>query len=293
MCNSNSRRFYTGCNNLRGVSMNNNRDMIAFLYGHAIGRLILKLIMVLHLDRIVVWFLWTPLSLPFARWYVKKNHIKCDEEYSSYREMFVRTRKKVLIDDEESHLISPCDSWMSYFLIDEKSCFSIKNSTYMVKDFIQEESIASKYINGHCLVFRLCPSDYHHYCYVDDGYQGELHYIPGVLHSVQPIACEQFPVYVLNKRCWSTLESNNFGTVVQCEIGALIVGDIINEHGCRSVKKGEEKGYFELAGSTIVLLFQENTIKLRRSLVEELENNEEVKVMQGEWIATAQKSRVE
>lgn len=65
----------------------------------------------------------------------------------------------------------------------------------------------------------------------------------------------------------------------------MIVGDIINEGGSRSVTKGEEKGYFELAGSTIVLLFEKNRIKPRPSLVNK---QEEVRVKQGEWIASAQ-----
>lgn len=68
-------------------------------------------------------------------------------------------------------------------------------------------------------IILLCASDYHHYCYVDNGYQGEYNHIPVILHSVQPIACEHFPVYVLNKRCWSILESEHFGPILQCEIG--------------------------------------------------------------------------
>ena len=135
-------------------------------------------------------------------------------------------------------------------------------------------------------MLRLCPSDYHHYCYIDDGFQGENHFIPGVLHSVQPIACEKYPVFALNRRSWTLLHTDHFGPVVQTEIGALVVGGIVNLRENQSVRRGEEKGYFELAGSTITLLFQKGRIRLKPELLAALECGE-VQVRQGQWIATA------
>jgi len=176
---------------------------------------------------------------------------------------------------------------MSVFEIDQQSCFSIKNSHYALRDFLQDEELAKNYIGGDCVIFRLCASDYHHYCYIDNGYQGENHFIEGALHSVQPIACEKYPVYVKNRRSWCLLETENFGNVVQCEIGALIVGGIANEKENAHFSKGEEKGHFELAGSTIVLLFEKGKIKLKEELVKKLSESSEVKVALGEWIGNA------
>ena len=186
------------------------------------------------------------------------------------------------------HLISPCDGWLSSFPINEESCFSIKNSHYQIKDFLHDEALARNYMGGTCLILRLCVSDYHHYCYIDDGYQGENHFIPGVLHSVQPIACETYPVFVLNRRSWCLLTTEHFGPVVQCEIGALVVGGIFNEKENVRVSRGSEKGHFELAGSTIILLFEPGQITLRPELSEQLSHTEEVQVKQGEWIGTAE-----
>ena len=154
-------------------------------------------------------------------------------------------------------------------------------------DFLQDETIADGFIGGTCLIFRLCPSDYHHYCYVDNGYQGKNHPIPGLLHSVQPIACETYPVFVLNRRSWCLLATEHFGSVVQCEIGALAVGGIFNEKEQGRFCRGDEKGHFELAGSTIVLLFEEENIRLRPELLAELSQAQEVRVQQGEWIGLA------
>ena len=255
------------------------------------GRLFLKAIMKLHIDRYGARFLWTKYSRPLVGWYIKSNGISVSkaeiESFRSFRDMFVRTREPVPVDLTPGHLVSPCDGWLSVYRIDEHSCFSIKNSYYQIKDFLQDETLAQNYNQGTCMVFRLCASDYHHYSYIDDGYQGEHHHIPGVLHSVQPIACEKYPVYVLNKRCWSLLTTEHFGPVVQCEIGALVIGGIFNKKENTRFIKGSEKGHFELAGSTIVLLFEPGQVNLNPEILEQASAEKECRVEQGQWIATA------
>lgn len=175
---------------------------------------------------------------------------------------------------------------MSVYPVTEDSSFAIKGSRYRVEDLLQDETLARNYEGGFCLVFRLCASDYHHYCYIDDGFQGQIHHIEGQLHSVQPIACETYPVYILNRRCWCLLVTENFGPVVQTEIGALIVGGIANNEGNARFCRGMEKGHFELAGSTIVLLFEPDRIVLRPEVAEQLGEGREVRVEQGMWIAS-------
>ncbi len=273
--------------------MKNTSNTIHFLYSTVLGRCFLKIIMELHLDRIVTRFLCSHWSRLIIKWYIKHNQLTITQEeidsYHSFRDFFIRTKNTINIDTIPEHLISPCDGWLSAFPINSHSCFSIKNSIYQLKDFLQEESLAQNYYNGTCLIFRLCASDYHHYCYIDDGFQGQNHYISGVLHSVQPIACEMYPVYILNKRCWCLLTTKHFGPVVQCEIGALIVGGIFNEKENTIFTKGSEKGHFELSGSTIILLFESGQIELTPELQKNLSNNNEVRVIQGEWIGTAKK----
>lgn len=276
--------------------MSNTSGSVTFLYGTSGGRFLLKLIMKLHLDRIAVSFLRSPCSKPLAKWYIRHNGISVTPEelaaFRSYRDMFIRTRADVPMDMTPEHLISPCDSWLSAFPIDEDSCFALKNSHYRISDFLQDEALAQKYLGGTCLIFRLCASDYHHYCYIDDGYQHENHPIPGMLHSVQPIACETYPVFVLNRRSWCLMDTDHFGPVVQCEIGALVVGGICNEKENTRFRKGSEKGRFDLAGSTIVLLFEAGQMQLRPELLQQLSLVEEVQVKQGEWIGTAERSHV-
>ena len=269
---------------------NNTSGSVSFLYGTRFGRVLLKIMMKLHLDRIAVRFLCSRASAGIIKGFARRNNIPLTDEqrksYRTYRDFFVRTREPVGMDMAPDHFISPCDGWLSAFPISSDSCFSIKGSHYRVADFLHDETLAENYLDGLCLVFRLCASDYHHYCYIDDGYQGKNNFIQGVLHSVQPICCEKFPVYVLNRRSWCLLTTEHFGPIVQCEIGALVVGGIYNEKENTRFCKGTEKGHFELAGSTIVLLVEKDQIELNDDIRQALSEAEEARVLQGQWIAT-------
>lgn len=74
------------------------------------------------------------------------------------------------------------------------------------------------------------------------------------------------PVYRQNRRMWTILDTVNFGKVAQIEIGALLVGGIVNDHENVMMRKGAEMGHFELIGSTIVLLFKKVILTCFRKL---------------------------
>ena len=80
------------------------------------------------------------------------------------------------------------------------------------------------------------------------------------------------------------MDTAHFGTVIQTEIGALVVGGIVNHREQNTFSRGEEKGHFDLAGSTIVLLFEPDRVTLRPELARALEQCEEVRVEEGMWI---------
>lgn len=271
--------------------MSSSSGSVGFLYDTVLGRLILKVIMALRLDRPVVRFLRSRASKPVVPWYVKRCGIPLSSEeiakFPTFRDFFCRTRDDLTFDSAPERMISPCDGFLSAFPIEADVAFAVKGSRYRVEDLIQDASLAREFQGGDCLIFRLCASDYHHYCYIDDGEQGENHAIPGKLHSVQPIVCEKVPVFTLNRRSWCLLKTEHFGDVAQCEIAALIVGGIFNDKKSGRFSKGEEKGHFEPFGSTIILLFQPERVALRPDLREALERSDEVRVNYGEWVATA------
>ncbi len=268
-----------------------NSAAVRFLYGTRPGRLLLKLILGSHVDKIAVWYLRSPLSRPIIGGFARRNGIPLTPEqkksFGSYQEFFLRRRPPLPVDQTPEILVSPCDDWLSAFPIREDSSFVIKGAPYRLEDLIADKRLARQFQGGDCLIFRLCPSDYHHYSYIDDGFQGKNHFIPGALHSVQPLACQTYPVYTLNRRCWSLLESDHFGPVIQAEIGALIVGGIVNDHENAQVSRGMEKGRFDLAGSTIVLLFQKDRVQLLPEIAQLLKTQEEYRAVQGTAVGRA------
>ena len=75
---------------------------------------------------------------------------------------------------------------------------------------------------------------------------------------------------------------DNLGKVVQIEVGALLIGCIRNNNQKYFIK-GEEKGYFEFGGSTIILLLKDN-VKIDEDIIEQINQGREVKVSIGERI---------
>ncbi len=229
------------------------------------------------------------ISKPLIKRYIKNNHIDMSDfkgqTYNSFQEFFSRKRDDIEVDRQAEHLISPCDGYLSAYKIKSNNSFFIKNSWYKVTDLVTDKKLAKEFVGGDCVILRLCANDYHHYCYIDDGFQGKNHFVKGVLHSVQPIACSSVPVYRLNRRMWTILDTVNFGKVAQIEIGALLVGGIVNDNENVMMRKGSEMGHFELIGSTIVLLFKKGHIDLLPEIKECIKGDKEVRVIQGQHIA--------
>ena len=138
----------------------------------------------------------------------------------------------------------------------------IKQSSYSIPRLLHSRKLAKRYEGGYCLVFRLCVDNYHRYHYFDDGIKGPNHFIQGKLHTVQPIALEKVPVFTENSREFTVMKTKNFGRVVQMEVGAMLVGRIVNHHGRHVFRRGEEKGFFKYGGSTIILLFEKDRLFL-------------------------------
>ena len=135
------------------------------------------------------------------------------------------------------------------------------------------------------MVIRLTGEDYHHYCYAASGKKGKGHYLHGFLHAADPVALERIPVYKENAREFCRIRTKYFGEMIQMEVGAMLVGKICNDtDGIRDVEKGEEKGHFELGGSTVILLMQKDTVDFDDDLLENSQQGLETKVKMGERI---------
>lgn len=267
------------------------QKFVRFLYTTSFGRLLLKLLLKGGLFRLAERFLSTKYSRPLINSYIRKNKIDMSsfdgQSYKTFQQFFARERVNSEIVSSSDALISPCDGLLSAFPVHENSTFSIKGSSYRIQDLVDDNELAPLFQDGLCLILRLQATDYHHFCYIDDGFQYENHLIPGMLHSVQPIACESVPVYRLNRRLWTLMNTKNFGKIIQIGVGALLVGKIVHKNSCYAFTRGEEMGHFELAGSTIVLLFQKDRINLNEQIKKAIAKGKEVPVHMGEVIGSS------
>ena len=179
--------------------------------------------------------------------------------------------------------MAPADSKLTYYPINDDTILEIKDTKYQLKDLLQDETLAKEYVGGICLVFRLAVDDYHRYSYVDDGQIVFHKKIKGIFHTVNPIANDYYPIYKMNSREYTVIDSNNFGRMIQMEVGAMMVGKIVNyKHSIAT--KGEEKGYFEFGGSTVVLILKKDTVKIDDDIINNSSENIETRVLLGQTI---------
>lgn len=265
-----------------------NSKSVVFLCSSPFGRFLYNLTLFLQVPKIMGAFLRSPLSKFFIKGFVKKNNIDMSAfagvKFRSFNDFFTRKDNSRKLELSPETLISPCDSALSVFNIEENSTFKIKGFDYTLKDFFETDEFDKTFSGGNALIFRLAATDYHRYCYIDSGSLEKNHFLKGRLYSVQPVCCRTFKVYTKNRRSWTILHTQNFGDVAQVEVGAFSVGGIKNHHENYSFSKGEEKGYFDLHGSTIVMLFKKNTIKLDEEILAQTANGKETIVKYGQPI---------
>ena len=248
------------------VSNEKQNKLLKKLYGSVWGRVLLKTLTAPVVSKAAGCFMDSPASKALIKPFIKKSGIDTSQYimsgFRSYNDFFTRRIKpgKRPVDFTPGHLISPCDSKLTVHKISSRSFFCIKGSRYRVSDLLNNEFLAKRYSGGYCCIFRLEVDDYHRYCYIDSGVKSGNTYIRGELHTVNPIALGKYNIYKRNCREYTVLHTENFGDVVQTEVGAMLVGRILNLHGEGSFRRGEEKGRFEFGGSTVVLLFEKGSI---------------------------------
>lgn len=267
-----------------------------FLYHTAFGRMLLKPLVRPAVSRAAGRYLSSGASKWLVSYYIRKYEIDMRDieiprgGFASFNAFFTRKKRTAGAVKAYPHPISPCDGFLSVVKIREHTVFDIKHTEFSLEDLLKDGRLAAKFQDGTALIFRLTPANYHRYCYAADGRVIRSKKIDGVLHCVRPIALRKIPVFAQNSREYQVIRTNDFGSIVQMEVGALLVGKINNhkrpsELSC--VRAGEEKGYFEFGGSTIILLFEKNRIRIRRELYGRKNGNGEIPVCMGEEIAEA------
>ena len=204
---------------------------VLFLYGNPFGRVILKIISNRFVSNMVGSYMNSKLSRKRIKKTIEKNNIDMsifeEREFKSFNDFFTRKKKYLKFDLNKEHFISPCDSKLIVIKLNKDAAFDIKGSRYFLNDIIDKD-LTKEYSNGYALIFRLEVTDYHRYHFIDDGTRDNYKYIKGKLHTVQPISFKKYRVFHKNAREYTTLHTENFGDIIEVEVGALMVGRITN-----------------------------------------------------------------
>lgn len=262
---------------------------VRFLYCTALGKLLLKAASSRRIADAYGAYLNSKLSRRNIGRFIKRNKLDMSEykavKFGSFNEFFRREIRPECrtIEREPSALICPCDGNLTAFTVDKDSVFRVKGFDYSLAALLKDDGLAAEFAGGVCLIFRLTVRNYHRYCYLDGGTAEESVFIKGRLHTVQPKALEKRRVFCENCREYTLLHTDNFGDVLQTEVGAMFVGRIVN-NGKRAFKRGEEKGWFEFGGSTIIVLLKKGAAEIDGEILENTANDLETIVKMGEKI---------
>ncbi len=214
------------------------------------------------------------------------------DSYATFNEFFYRRLKPEArpIAKGDDLAVFPADGrHLGFQNIAETDGIFVKGRMFDLGELLEDAELASRYREGTLVMSRLCPVDYHRYHFPVGGKASTPRIVNGPLYSVNPIALRQnIRIFSENKRAICRIESERFGTVLMLEIGATCVGAM--EYTYKpdaTVGKGEEKGFFKFGGSSTMLLFEKNRIRLDEDLVRNSANRCELYAKMGERMGEA------
>ncbi len=207
------------------------------------------------------------------------------EEYASLDDFFTRRLKPEArpIDRTPEHLISPADGrTLVYPRVEGTLC--VKASEVTLEELLGDAALAERYRGGAAVVVRLAPADYHRFHFPEGGTASESVRLGRGLHSVHTIALEAGAPSFRNKRMLCRLSTEAFGELVLIEVGALIVGTMVQRYAPGRVERGQEKGYFRFGGSTTIVLAEPGRVVFDDDLLRDSADGLEVLVKMGSRI---------
>jgi phosphatidylserine decarboxylase len=274
-------------------------DWLRWTYGSALGRFALNaLVKRAIVSRFYGWKMSQRGSAIRVLPFIVDYNLDVDEfarkpySFRSFNEFFYRALKEgarpVAAGDRVAVL--PADGrHLALPDVSAADSFYAKGQRFDLAAFLGDAELAREFAGGSLLISRLCPVDYHRFHFPVAGLPGELRLVNGFLYSVSPIALRRNLAYLWeNKRMITVVDSPVFGKVAVCEIGATMVGSIVQTHvPGRAVAKGEEKGLFKFGGSCVITIFQRGRIQFDADLVQQSAAGLEVYAKMGERLGEA------
>ena len=227
---------------------------------------------------------------PFVEEFDIDMSIAQKQAFNSFNDFFTRKLKNDArpLDTVSTIAVSPADGKVLAYANISNSDFIIKGYRFDIYSFLNNAALAQHYLDGTLMIIRLAPPDYHRFHFPVSGSVSPITRIDGDYYSVNPLALRKMiEIFCLNKREFTIISNPLFGDVIMTEVGATMVGSIVQSYTGNFAKKGEEKGYFKFGGSTVVLLFEKNKIRIDEDLLMNTLKGYETVIKKGERIGTS------
>ncbi|XP_031132267.1 phosphatidylserine decarboxylase proenzyme 3-like [Ipomoea triloba] len=236
-----------------------------------------------------------------------KDQLSVDEtkypldHFKTFNDFFIRELKSgarpIACPERNDIAVCAADSrTMAFNNVTDAARFWIKGRKFSIQGLLGDEACSSAFVDGSLVIFRLAPQDYHRFHLPVSGTIEKFIDIPGCLYTVNPIAVNSkyCNVFTENKRVVSIISTEDFGKVAFVAIGATMVGSITfskKEHDY--VNKGDEFGYFSFGGSTVICVFEKDSIRIDEDLLENSARSLETLVMVGMQLGVSIKKQAD
>lgn len=181
-----------------------------------------------------------------------------ERPFSSFNDFFTRKFRPGQREfaSEPGVLPAFCEGrYLAFDSVAADEALPVKGAWLRVGDLLEREKWVRLFDGGPAYIARLCPVDYHRFHFPDSGRKVERYPLHGPLHSVNPMALAAKPsILFTNERAVTILSTENFGHLAYVEVGAMMVGKIVDTYSGLEFNRGDEKGYFLFGGSTVILV---------------------------------------
>lgn len=274
--------------------------MVEWLYKSSSGKILSEVLVKPWVSQIYGAIQSTGLSRRKVDPFVKEFNIKLDDylpedgrtladPYSSFNQFFIRRFKPGLrqYPSAPNEMGAPAEArYFAYDSIKDDELIPVKGKFLNAPLLLANQKWQDVFKDGPCLLARLCPVDYHRYHYPDHGKVLDHYPVHGKLHSVNPLALkEKEDIFATNERVVTILETENFGKLAYVEVGAIMVGKIIQSGSLKNFRRGDEKGYFLFGGSTVIVLGEKGKWAPTSDMVENTKKKIETYVHLGTTVA--------
>lgn len=219
-------------------------------------------------------------SRRFIPGYIKAYQILVDDveepldSFPTLHDFFVRKLTASSRPIASAPVVSPVDGKIEIAGdMQESIDFLVKGQHYSLADLLGDDALAKRYQNGKYAVLYLSPADYHRIHSPADGKVAKQFVLGKKSYPVNAAGLQYGKTPISgNYRMITELETA-FGRMLVVKVGAMFVNSIKLTETGSEWQKGSEVGYFSF-GSTVVLFFEENSIKF----VEDMSNGQRIKV---------------